>query len=228
MSNLDDFTTYIEKQRREGLVPKKVRVKREGKTFEQTRWVRPEEAKLEAIEARFKQEKDLNEEIRSRFPQFVSRDFKGVELAKDISAYSGELRHDLEGSDGMYYNGKVYINVNKKQDRNLLKEEFLPKRTLTGNVIHEFGHYIYHNVLTQDQIKKWDNLFREKRKTTDEEWEMRKKGETPSIKGPTYYSLSSYGEFFSEVFMLANIDKGNRYFKEQPNVGKLLTECKLW
>jgi len=64
MTNLDELIIYVEKQRRAGLIPKKVRVRRGGKTFEQTRWVRPEEKPKDLKQTR----SDAEEDYLKKFP----------------------------------------------------------------------------------------------------------------------------------------------------------------
>ncbi len=161
---------------------------------------------------------DYEAVLKERLPERFFSEFKGVEHSAD--KFSSLM---LEGAAAVYENGKVYVNPDVLPIM-LSPEEYIPGRSPVSVAFHEFGHHVDQEILSREQRVKWDDLHTKywRESKGRELWAGLYSGV------PTYYALASRGEYFSDVFMLMLLDKGNKFFKDYPEVEGLLREQGLW
>ena len=139
VTSLQKLSEYLEKQRRSGLVPKKIRVHREGKEFERTQWVRPEEIEKpskvtkEEIDIIDKTIRDLSKIHRDDKPEHMKRIRQKIhgeqQLKKLDNMFSEHTENTVsKGSAMIRVCAGLLIGIDKNEIRQSLKQELDQQR----------------------------------------------------------------------------------------------------
>lgn len=192
-ASIKDFQNWIKKQdspQSRGLVPKKVPVRRGGKSFEALRWVRPASPELE---------QDIHENIQSfdylmkitniSEGELGEKQTKAVRVASDLVPQKHlTLIDSINYEYGLLVIGDFeFVGENNDGEINISTEDSDPE-----TLIHEIGHSVF------------DSLSKKAKNAIDDHWMA-----AGTFDGfPSEYSKIAPDEFFCEAyaFFLLNGD----------------------
>lgn len=207
--------SFIEKQRREGLVPKKVRVTRAGKTFEVTRWVKPEEARpTEKPSAR--PDVGIQDFISNKIKVTGKRKgesagpaIKGLKAANLPESHLGNVKSiEINASKIEKVGGGTMACCNKAN------EIVLAGKVGHENIVHEIGHAF------------WNQRVYVPNKVSMIKFDVLDAFENATKTGKGFisqYASTDVEEFFAESYAAYSKD-AKAFTKLNPAMGKILKD----